>query len=417
MRLDESIAPKEIQDLETGLKAKVAGQDRAVSQFSRVHETYMSGLQRKNRPLAVFLFVGPTGSGKTHIVETFCDIQGVKMIKVDCAEFQHSHEIAKLIGSPPGYVGAEIPPVITKDAIEEKWDNEHPRYTVVLFDEIEKAHTSLHQILLGIMDKATLTTGKNVKVDMSNTIVVMTSNLGSTAINNLLGGNSGMGFIEMTENRSVQDNDIYKTAKKAVRSFFSAEFFNRIDKMIVFQPLSDEVLKRILEIELKNVQDLVLKSDKFVSVDVSSRGKDFLLKEGTSREFGARELRRTLDRFLISKLVRAFATKSAVNGDMILADVEPGDEKMVLDITKEAMAIPEPEKPANTGTAIMSPRKVYIEPENPLSRTPYQGVRDPDFCARCGYRWYDKHNCAVLVDDAFEKFRRDMGDRNRRRKP
>lgn len=415
VRLDESVVPKEIQDLEAGLKAKVAGQDRAINQFVRVHETHMAGLQRKERPLGVFLFVGPTGSGKTHVVETFAALQGVKLIKVDCAEFQHSHEIAKLIGSPPGYVGSEVPPVLTKEAIEEKWDNEHPRYTVVLFDEIEKAHVSFHQILLGIMDKATLTTGKNVKVDMSNVIVVMTSNLGSVSINNLLSDNSSMGFIEKSENKNIQDNDIYKVAKKAVRGFFSAEFFNRIDRMIVFQPLSEETLKIILDIELKNVQDLILKSDKFVSVDVSARGKEFLLKEGTSREFGARELRRTIDRYLISKLTRAFATKAAASGDMIIADVEPGAEKMVLDISKGAMEVPAPAAPVNTTTAITSPRKVYTTPENPLSRGPYQGVKDPDFCARCGYRWYDKHNCSDLVDDAFEKFRQDMRNRNRRK--
>ncbi len=415
VRLDESIVPKEIQDLEAALKAKVAGQDRAVNQFVRVHETYMAGLQRKERPLGVFLFVGPTGSGKTHVVETFAAVQGVKLIKVDCAEFQREHEIAKLVGSPPGYVGGEVAPVFTKGAIEEKWDNTRPRYTVILFDEIEKAHVAFHQILLGIMDKAVITTGKNEKIDLSSTIVVMTSNLGSTAINSLLNDNSGMGFIEKDLNTNIQAGDIYKVAKKAVKSFFSSEFFNRLDRMVVFQPLSDDVLKRILDIELKNVQDIILKADKFVSVDVSERGKEFLLKEGTSRELGARELRRTIDRFLISKLTRAFATAATANGDMIMADVEPGADKMVLDISKDAMDIPLVD---NAGNRLATePRKVYIDPENPKSRDPYQGVKDPEVCGRCGFRWYDKHQCADLVDSAFEKFRRDMRDRDRRRKP
>jgi ATP-dependent Clp protease ATP-binding subunit ClpA len=414
VRMDESKVPDEIQKLETELKAKVAGQDRAINQFVRVHETYMAGLQREQKPLGVFLFVGPTGSGKTHVVETFADIQKVNLIKVDCAEFQREHEIAKLIGAPPGYVGGEVIPIFSKQAVEVDVKKD-PRYNVVLFDEIEKANVSFHQILLGIMDKAVVTTGKNEKIDFSNTIVVMTSNLGSSAINSLLSDNSSMGFIEKPVAQAVQAEDIYKVAKKAVKSFFSAEFFNRLDRMVVFQPLSDEVFKMILEMELKKVQDMVLKADKFVSVDVSERGKAFLLKEGTSRELGARELRRTIDRFLTTKLTRAFATKVAVAGDMIVADVEPGADKMVLDISKGAMEMPVVDNGNNK--LVIEPRKVYTEPENPKARDPYQGVVDPEFCGRCGFRWYDKHNCADLVDSAFEKFRRDMRDRDRRRKP
>jgi len=431
VKMDESKVPEEVAKLEEGLKAKVAGQDRAIKHFVRVHETYMAGMAAADRPLGVFLFVGPTGSGKTHATEVFAELMGVTLIKMDCAEYQSSHEIAKLIGSPPGYIGhRETEPKITKKAIEAKWaDGKSPKYTIILFDEIEKAHNSMHQILLGIMDRATLTTGTNEAIDMHNCVIVMTSNLGSSDMKKILSDTKEMGFVSKKESQKSTEDEIYHAAKDAVKKFFSMEFFNRIDRMIVFQPLTDEVLRKILEIELKRIQDRILKSHKYISVDLSDRAKDFIITEGTSREFGARELRRTLERFLVSKLTRAFATSQAVDGDMIVADKIPEHEGLTLDIVKDAMVIPEkavavPVTTSNTSGSqpVQKPKAAWIEPDSPTAWIPLESASHPGYCARCGFRWYAGHKCILdpspsgfdrsKKDSApFERFKKDLEDR------
>jgi ATP-dependent Clp protease ATP-binding subunit ClpA len=414
VRIDESIVPPEVLEIETKLRDVVAGQERGVTELSRVHETYIAGMQPRNKPMAVYLLIGPTGSGKTHIVKKFSEIVGVKLIKVDCAEFQQSHEIAKLIGSPPGYVGGEIPPVLTKSAIEEKWSDKTPKYTVVLFDEIEKGNTSLQQILLGIMDEGTLTTGKNEKVDLKSTIIVMTSNIGSGAIKSILDPNSAMGFISKTAVLAEQEDDVYKSVKNEVKRVFSPEFFNRLDRMIVFRPLSPDVLKLVLEMELKEVQDRILLADKFVGIEVTPRGKEFLIKEGTSLEYGARELRRTIERFLVRKLVRAFAARSAVNGDVITVDAGPAAKSLSLFVTKGVMNLPEPIKTENT-TFEKKETITRIDPLDPEHGGPYQNPYYQDYCGRCGYGWNKNHRCSDLSDDAFQRFKKTLDDK--RKKP
>jgi ATP-dependent Clp protease ATP-binding subunit ClpA len=407
-KLDESVIPPEVKKLEEALLARVAGQDRAVKQFVRVHEIFLSGMQPADRPLQVLLFVGPTGSGKTHVAEVFSELQNVTLIKIDCGEFQHSHEVSKLLGAPPGYVGQEVQPKITKNLIESKWKGDAPKYTVILFDEIEKAHNALHQILLGMSDRGAITTGKNETIDLKNCIIVMTSNLGSGEVKKLLKTHGGFGFSSGNQSADeALDEDIYRASKQAVTKFFSPEFFNRIDRMIVFRSLNEETLRQILDIELKRVQDRVLMANKFVGVEVSARGKEFLVKEGTSKEFGARELRRTIERFLISKLTRAFATNQAINGDIILADKEIESDGLVLEILKEAIVMPKKEDHIDLIT--VQPKKVFVEPENPKSRTSYEGIRNPGYCARCGFRWYEKHVCFDLLDDPIDKFKRGSG--------
>jgi ATP-dependent Clp protease ATP-binding subunit ClpA len=415
--MDESIVPDEIVKLEQDLSDRVAGQDRAIKQFVRMHEFVLGGLTPQDRPLGVVLLVGPTGSGKTHIAETFCDIMKISLIKVDCAEFQQSHEIAKLIGSPPGYLGhKDTKPVITKEAITKRWSEPNaPKYSMILFDEIEKAHNAFHQILLGIMDRGTLTLGTNETVDLKNCIIVVTSNLGSGEVKKLL-QTGGYGFVKKNEGTSVSgelalDEDIYRASKDAVKKFFSPEFFNRIDLMVVFRSLTEDVLRRILDIELKIVQDRVLKAGKFIHIDVTNRGKELLIAEGTSKEYGARHLRRSIERFLVSKITRALTTKQAQPGDMILADHEPGAKGLVLDIAKGAMEIPQPtEKPVCTAI-VKKPKHAFINPEDRQAASPYRSAIDPEYCGRCGFRWYDKHLCADLTDSPLSRFRKKMDER------
>src|SRR5213082_2470232 len=193
--LDPTLQSPDVRDFENALQQRVVGQDRAVRRLARVFQVYKSGLAAPGRPIANLLLLGPTGSGKTRLVEAaaevlFGDYRAV--VKIDCAEFQHSHEIAKLIGSPPGYLGhRETQPLITQDVLDEH-QTEKLRLSLVLFDEIEKASDALWQLLLGILDKGTLTLGDNRRVDFSRTMIFMTSNLGSHEVANLMDG--GLGF-------------------------------------------------------------------------------------------------------------------------------------------------------------------------------------------------------------------------------
>ena len=193
--LDPTLHSPEVREFERALEERVVGQARAIRRLARIYQVYKAGLAVPGRPLANLLFLGPTGSGKTRLVEAagevlFGDAHAV--LKIDCAEFQHSHEIAKLIGSPPGYLGhRETQPVITQEALEEH-HTETMKLSFVLFDEIEKASDALWHLLLGILDKATLTLGDNRRVDFSRTIIFLTSNLGSQEVAKLMKG--GMGF-------------------------------------------------------------------------------------------------------------------------------------------------------------------------------------------------------------------------------
>src|SRR3982074_2069075 len=193
--LDPSRRSGDALDFESALGRKIVGQDVAIDKVVEIYQMFLASLNAPGRPLGNLLFLGPTGSGKTRVVEAmaealFGDPRAV--IKIDCAEFQHSHEIAKLIGSPPGYLGhRETHPLLTQEALNQ-WHTEKLKLTLLLFDEIEKASDSLWQLLLGILDKATLTLGDNRRVDLSNCIIIMTSNLGAAEMNGLVDG--GLGF-------------------------------------------------------------------------------------------------------------------------------------------------------------------------------------------------------------------------------
>jgi len=394
-RYDESIVHPEIKRLEEELKKYVIDQDRAVKQFVRIHESYLADLGRPGRPMQNLLFVGPTGSGKTLVVEKFCEITNVSLIKVDCAEFQHDHETAKLIGAPPGYVGGEVKPKINKEAIEAKWKEPNaPQYSVVLFDEIEKANVSFHQMLLGILDKGTLTSGKNVQIDMTKCVVVMTSNLGSREVKKIL-KNSGLGFI-LNQSKGDSDESIYRHSKAVVEAFFSPEFFNRLDRMVVFRPLSPEAIRKIVDVELKYVQDRLLQANKFIGLQTSENAKAFLIKEGTSPEYGARELKRAIERFLESKLRRGIASNQMETKDIIEIDHEELADDLSLTILKGALILPKA-KPAEP-VEVNQPRAAKVEPEDPNARHPFPSIKYQDYCGRCGFRWYDKHLCFDLLD-------------------
>src|SRR5881227_2921845 len=288
--LDPTRRGTEAEDFERNLRRRIVGQDDAILKMTEIYQMFLAGLNPPNRPVGNLLFLGPTGTGKTRVVEAVAETlfgEQRACIKIDCAEFQHSHEIAKLIGSPPGYLGhRETSPMLTQENLD-RMHNEELKLTLVLFDEIEKASDALWQLLLGILDKGILTLGDNRRVDLSQCIIIMTSNLGACEMSNLVDG--GLGFAHKpTEVDASLDEKINRTALEAARRKFTPEFMNRIDKVVVFKTLRPEHLQQILEIELGMVQQRVLMAsaaNQFV-FSCTPKVKTFLLHEGTDPKYG-----------------------------------------------------------------------------------------------------------------------------------
>lgn len=324
----------EVRDFEARLYSKIIGQDEAVAQLVNVYQTILAGMSGPGRPLANLLFLGPTGSGKTRIVEAAAEIlfgSPTAFIKVDCAEFQQSHEISKLIGSPPGYIGhRETSPVITQEKLDQ-FQTDKLKLSFVLFDEIEKASDALWQLLLGILDKATLTLGDNRKVDFSRTIVFMTSNLGASEISRKTGGGIGFAPRPSEEPLAEIDRRIYRVAVDAAKRKFSPEFMNRIDKVAVFRTLSRDQLRQILDIELAEVQRRVLttQAERPFAFHCTEAAKDFLLKQGTDPRYGARHLKRAIERHLVFPLSGLISTAQIEAGDTVRIDVTPGADGLM----------------------------------------------------------------------------------------
>jgi ATP-dependent Clp protease ATP-binding subunit ClpB len=332
--LDPDLKSPRAKEFEDKLSSQIVGQERAVRRMSGLFQIYLAGMNNPMRPIGTMLFLGPTGSGKTRVVEAAAEVlfnDPNAVVKIDCAEFQHSHEIAKLIGSPPGYLGhRETSPMLTQENLD-KAHTEDTKLTFVLFDEIEKASDALWQLLLGILDKATLTLGDNRRVDFSRTIVVMTSNLGAREMSEMISG--GIGFAPAKGTRPQEeteiDQKIYRTASEAAKRKFSPEFMNRIDKVVVFRSLKEHHLRRILEIELNQVQNRITESagTKFV-FECSDRAKEFLLSEGIDLKYGARHLKRAIERFLVYPLSNLVATEQVETGDLVTIDYDEDKEKL-----------------------------------------------------------------------------------------
>src|SRR5229473_3096458 len=281
--LDPEKRSTDTLEFKTALGSKIVGQEEGVQALVDLYQVFRAGLNSPGRPVGNLLFLGPTGSGKTRIVEAAAEIlfgDARAVIKVDCAEFQHSHEIAKLIGSPPGYLGhRETHPLITQEALAAS-HTEKLKLSFLLFDEIEKASDALWQLLLGMLDKATLTLGDNRRVDLSQTVIYLTSNLGGGEITELMNG--GMGFIQPEDKPAAGlDQKVERTAVEAARRKFSPEFMNRLDKVVVFHPLRREQLDEVLEIELGQVQQRVSDSTaRPFLFQITNKGRQFLLQEG-----------------------------------------------------------------------------------------------------------------------------------------
>jgi ATP-dependent Clp protease ATP-binding subunit ClpB len=333
--LDPEQKSPRARDFAEKLGARIVGQERAVKRMSNLYQIFLAGMNPLNRPVGTMLFLGPTGSGKTRVVEAAAEVlfgDANAIVKIDCAEFQHSHEIAKLIGSPPGYLGhRETPPLLTQENLN-RMHTDDLKLSLVLFDEIEKASDSLWQLLLGILDKGTLTLGDNRRVDFSQAIVIMTSNLGAREMSELISG--GIGFAPGTGSKLCDESDvdkkIYRTALEAARRKFSPEFMNRIDKVVVFRSLKEDHLRHILELELQAVQERVMEKagTKFM-FQCSDIAKEMLLREGLDTKYGARHLKRSVSRFLVSPLSNLVASEQVGFGDLIYVDLDPESGRFI----------------------------------------------------------------------------------------
>src|SRR5438876_7911150 len=327
--LDPTKTGRQAEDLETQLRHLIVGQEEAIHQIVRAYQTHVAGLSPVGRPIGNFLFLGPTGSGKTRIVEATAESllkDSRSVIKIDCAEFQHSHEIAKLIGSPPGYLGhRETHPLLSQEVLNQH-HTDKLKLSFVLFDEIEKASDALWNLLLGILDKATLTLGDNSKVAFSHAMIFMTSNFGATETNAILKPRlgfapSGREDQDLRETRDDLQNKISCAGLEAVRRRFTPELVNRLDTIVVFKPLGRTELRQVLEIELQGVQERILQnlSDPFI-FSVTDAGKEFLLREGTNLNYGARHLKRAIDRLVVHAMSNLIASGQILRGDAIRVD-------------------------------------------------------------------------------------------------
>ena len=377
-QLDPTIRSTDTCDFHSSLRAKIVGQEEGVQSLVDMFQVFCAGLNSPGRPVGNLLFLGPTGSGKTRIVEAAAEIlfgDARSVIKVDCAEFQHSHEIAKLIGSPPGYLGhRETHPLITQEALSAS-HTEKLKLSFLLFDEIEKASDALWQLLLGMLDKAMLTLGDNRRVDLSQTVIFLTSNLGGGEITELMEG--GMGFVQPKDKPAAGlDEKVERTAVEAARRKFSPEFMNRLDKIVVFHPLRREQLEKVLEIELGQVQQRVLETAKGQFLfRVTDAGRDFLLQEGTDQRYGARHLKRSIERHVVYPLANLLATEQVHLGDLVCIDWNKEQDCLTFIREGENLAIParkvEPVSsaraiPAKSGKSVDAPA-MTLSPE-PMPR-------------------------------------------------
>jgi ATP-dependent Clp protease ATP-binding subunit ClpA len=321
--LDTTRTGSKAEELEQKLRGLVVGQDEAIHEVVRAYQGHLTGLSPAGRPIGNFLFLGPTGSGKTRIVEATAESlynDPNAVIKIDCAEYQHSHEIAKLIGSPPGYLGHRETTALLSQETLNRHHTDKIKISLVLFDEIEKASDAVWNLLLGILDKGILTLGDNRRVDFSSAMIFLTSNLGAAEMCAL--STPGLGFHSPAAQDASDDqldDRMSRIGVAAARRRFTPEFINRLDRIIVFKPLGRAELNRIVDIELDRVHRRihVAAARAPFHVSVAESAREILLKEGFDTRYGARHLRRAIERLLVQPLSNLMASGQIQNGDSI----------------------------------------------------------------------------------------------------
>ncbi|MEB3826940.1 ATP-dependent Clp protease ATP-binding subunit [Phormidium sp. CCY1219] len=314
--------------MEGTLHERVIGQEEAVTAVSRAIRRARVGLKDPNRPIASFIFSGPTGVGKTELTKSLATYffgSEEAMIRLDMSEFMERHTVSKLIGSPPGFVGYDEGGQLT-EAVRRR------PYTVILFDEIEKAHPDVFNMLLQILEDGRLTDAKGRTVDFKNTLLVMTSNIGSRAIEK---GGSGLGFEFSDDATDAQYQRIRNLVNEELKQYFRPEFLNRVDDIIVFQQLTKDEVKEIAEIMLRDVFSRLIENG--IDLQVSDRFKERLVEEGYNPSYGARPLRRAIMRLLEDNLAEAMLSGEIQDGDTVHIDIDENNEVQVQSVERRSL--------------------------------------------------------------------------------
>ena len=336
-RLPAAERPGSHRDLVAELSQRVIGQEEGLARIVPFIQMFEAGLAPEGRPVGVFLLLGPTGTGKTRTVEALAEVlhgSPRNILKMDCGEFQMEHEVAKLVGAPPGYLGhRETQPMLTQARLAAV-TSEKSALSIVLFDEVEKAAPSLTRLLLGVLDKATLRLGDNNIVNFERSLIFLTSNLGAGNMMKAL--NPDFGLAANLERPAVENSRhvIDQIAQNAAKRQFPPEFMNRVDSVITYQPLSEDTLKAILSLQISEMQAHIRRrlGERAFHVEVPTRSRLFLLKQGCSREYGAREIRRTLQSQIMQPLSALVADGQIPPGALVIADMNASRDKLKLKV-------------------------------------------------------------------------------------
>jgi ATP-dependent Clp protease ATP-binding subunit ClpA len=329
-----SLLPEDPDSLTARLSQLLVGQPEAIETIVPFIQMQQAGLSPEGRPIGVVLLLGPTGTGKTRTVEALAEVlhgNSKQLLKIDCGEFQMEHEVAKLIGAPPGYLGhRETQPLLTQAKVNAV-SSEQCEISLVLFDEIEKAAPSMARLLLGILDKATLRLGDNTTVNFERTLIFLTSNLGAKAIQRAI--RPDFGFEAMVSSPTAESMERMKSiGMAAVRRKFSPEFVNRIDSVITYRPLDREACELILDQVIDGFRRLIKTrlGMRGFDLDCTPAGRKLLLDKGTSAEFGARELKRTVQRHFIQPLAALVANGRIPPASTVILDARGGEFHFIL---------------------------------------------------------------------------------------
>jgi ATP-dependent Clp protease ATP-binding subunit ClpA len=326
------------EELSQQLASRLVGQAHAIDEIVPYVQMYRAGLGPEGRPAGVFLLLGPTGTGKTRTVEALADtLHGSErnVVRVDCGEFQMEHEIAKLIGAPPGYLGhRETPPMLTQQKLGAV-TTESSNLALVLFDEIEKAAPSMTRLLLGVLDKAVLRLGDNTSVNFERTLIFLTSNLGASAMRKEVLPDFGFGAAMPAGDRTLRK--LSSIGLSAVKRRFAPEFVNRIDAVITYQPLDAEALEAILDQQIAALERHIERrlEERAFTVDLDPGARSFLLEKGTSREYGARELKRIILRKLTQPLAAMVEAGQIPPESVIRVAHQGGAEHLTLSVVED----------------------------------------------------------------------------------
>src|SRR6056297_1610587 len=317
----ESEAQK-LSKAEEELNKRVVGQDKAIECVANAIRRSRAGVSEENKPIGSFLFVGPTGVGKTELAKTLAEFMfddENSLIRLDMSEFMEKHSVAKIIGSPPGYVGYDEAGQLTEKI------RRRP-YSVILFDEIEKAHPEVFNILLQILDDGRITDSKGRTVNFKNTIIIMTSNLGNEVIKQY-----SIGFDEAKEDETKEkQGEMKEKIHNILREHFKLEFLNRIDEIVVFKSLSKDILARIVDLELQKVQNRLKNKD--ISLKINKKVKEMLAEKGYDTTFGARPLKRIIQNMLLNELSQKIIEGNIKEGNKVTIDIGPKDENVQLKV-------------------------------------------------------------------------------------